>query len=186
MKTIETREIYCLKQYYNEDDARRMIAKKCLLRAQTELVSAIPLYIPYWLVTVGMELRNLREKTTQVKWAEMVVNGFSNRGLLVDGRLKLEQGSYQGIFLESTLEEEKIKEAAVTELMTRTKKFLNPPPTQIKEICPIYYPMALVKLRKNDAEEVQTFDYYRGGVDRVMMRYLHLRDRIFETDDVAV
>jgi len=184
MKNQEIKKAKFIRPYFTEKKAKEIVEapkRFALRKKQVEWVSSIPLYIPFWLVQVEMTLKDPKQKTKVNKIYTTITNGITNRGMLVRGELFFDNKEQHGIFFDNETEFHKISETARLEALSNTKRMINPPPHRV---LPgghlIYYPLALVHLRVNGVDDVQVFDYYRGGIDKYMMRYLNLKGKVEE------
>ena len=116
----------------------------------------------------------------------ILVNGLTNRGLTVRGDLIAQRREAQGIYLDDVVEKKDVRETARLEALAGSKRMINPPPHRVLEgMRLVYYPLALVRLSVNGKEEIQVFDYYRGGIDKYMMRYLRLKEKMEQKEKPA-
>lgn len=181
-QSVKSAEI--IRPHFTEEEARASVEKKKkfqLSRKDVKWISSIPLYLPFWLVSVEMTLKDPRPKSQVKKVYTIMVNGLNNRGLTVKGDLQTDQMEAKGIYLDNEVDWEDVQETGRLEALAGSKRMINPPPHRVlKGTRMIYYPLALVRLSINGKEEVQVFDYYRGGIDKYMMRYLKLKEKMEE------
>ncbi|MDD2221425.1 MAG: hypothetical protein PHN35_05670 [Clostridia bacterium] len=184
MKCQETKQAKFIRPFFTEKKAKEIVEtpkRFALKKKQIEWVSSIPLYIPFWIVQVEMTLNDPKVRTKVKKVYTTITNGITNRGMLVRGELFYDNKEQQGIFFDNETEYQKIAETARLEALSNTKRMINPPPHRV---LPgghlVYYPLALVHVKVNGVDDVQVFDYYRGGIDKYMMRYLNLKDKMEE------
>lgn len=179
---IKTAEI--IRPHFTEEQARESLEKPkrfSLGKKNVRWVSSIPLYLPFWLVQVEMDLRDPspKQKGRVSKIYTIMVNAMNNRGLTLKGELHTDLLETQGIFLDQEAEHEEVRETARLEALAGSKRMINPPPHRVlKKMQLVYYPLGLVRLEVNGKEEVQVFDFYRGGLDKYMMRYLNLKEKM--------
>ncbi len=194
MRQQSIRKADIIHPYFTEETAKESVEKKKKFRPwqkEVRWISSIPLYIPFWLVDVEMELKDPRGRkqrlTSQVcKIYTILVNGLTNRGLTVRGDLITQRGEAQGIYLDDVVEKKDVRETARLEALAGSKRMINPPPHRVLEgMRLVYYPLALVKLSVGGKEEIQVFDYYRGGIDKYMMRYLRLKEKMEQKEKPA-
>lgn len=194
MKQQSMRQAEFIQPYFTEETARESVEKKKKFppwQKETKWISSIPLYIPFWLVDVEMELRDPRGRKERLtshvyKIYSILVNGMTNRGLTVRGEILTERQEAQGIYLEDVAPEADVRETARLEALAGSKRMVNPPPHRVMEgMRLLYYPLALVRLSVGGKEEIQVFDYYRGGLDKYMMRYLRLKEKMEQKEKPA-
>lgn len=108
-----------------------------------------------------------------------MINGMNNRGLTLKGDLITDVLEARGIYLKAEIPLKDVKEAGRVEALAGSKRIINPPPHKVlDDVRLVYYPLSLVKLSVNGKEEIQVFDHYRGGIDKYMMRYLKLKEKM--------
>lgn len=194
MRQQTIRKADIIQPYFTEETAKESVEQKKKFRPwQKEIrwISSIPLYIPFWLVDVEMELKDPRGRkerlTSQVyQIYTILVNGLTNRGLTVRGEISTQRGEAQGIYLDDVVEKKDVRETARLEALAGSKRMINPPPHRVLEgMRLVYYPLALVQLTVGGKEEIQVFDYYRGGIDKYMMRYLRLKEKMEQKETPA-
>lgn len=189
MKTQSTQRAEIIRPYYTESQAKESIEKKkkfAPFQKDVKWISSIPLYLPYWLVNVEMQLKDPRSKNHTQRVYTIMVNALNNRGLTLKGDLRLDTLERQGIYLDAEADSEDVRETGRLEALAGSKRMINPPPHRVRnDMRLIYYPLALVHLSVNGKEEIQVFDYYRGGLDKYFMRYLNLKDKMEEKKAVA-
>lgn len=194
MKQQCTRSVEIIQPYFTEETAKESVEKPkkfSLRRKEIKWVSSIPLYIPFWLVDVEMELKDPRGRkdrlTSQVyQIYSIMVNGLTNRGLTIRGELQTQRQESLGIYLDDVVERKDVRETARLEALAGSKRMVNPPPHRVLEgMRLVYYPLALARLSIGGKEEIQVFDYYRGGIDKYMMRYLRLKEKMEQKEQPA-
>lgn len=178
------REVEIISPQFTEQSAKESVekAKRSFFRQKkVKWISSVPLYLPFWFVTVEMDLLAPRAGNVQNAYL-MMVNAITNRGLLVKGILETQHVQTKAIFMEEEVSAQEARETARIEALVSTKRMIKPPPHRVlpgERL--VWYPLALVKLEINGAEEIQVFDYYRGGLDKYTMRFLKLKDRLSQT-----
>jgi hypothetical protein len=179
-QTVQVSEI--IRPYFTEEQAKESVEKKkrfALRKKEIRWISSIPMYLPFWLVNVEMQLRGLQSNSRISKVYTTMINGLNNRGLTLRGDLITDIEETRGIFLETDTPLEDVKEAGRVEALAGSKRMINPPPHRVlDDMRIVYYPLSLVKLSINGKEEIQIFDHYRGGIDKYMMRYLKLLEKV--------
>lgn len=179
-QTVQVSEI--IRPYFTEEQAKESVEKKkrfALRRKEIRWISSIPMYLPFWLVNVEMQLRGLQPNSQISKVYTTMINGLNNRGLTLRGDLITDIEETRGIFLETDTPLEDVKEAGRVEALAGSKRMINPPPHRVlDDMRIVYYPLSLVKLSINGKEEIQIFDHYRGGIDKYMMSYLKLLEKV--------
>ena len=112
-----------------------------------------------------------------------MVNAITNRGLLLRGDLRTEEIQTKAIFMEPEISTETARETARVESLVSTKRMMRPPPHRV---LPgermVWYPLAMVELLVKDKPEIQIFDYYRGGLDKMTMRFLKMKEKLSEKE----
>ena len=181
MNPQTTRQIEIIQPMFTESSARESIEKKqnaVLLRKKIQWHSSVPLYIPFWLVDVEMDLKAPGKGVIQ-KTYPILVNAITNRGMLVRGELKTKTIQTRAIIMDQEIPATEAKETARFEALTNTRRMIRPP---AHRVLPgerlIWYPLALVELTVNGKEDVQLFDYYRGGLDKMTMRFFRLKEKL--------
>lgn len=183
MNPQTVKQVEIIRPHFTENSARESVEhvkKPAFLHKRIQWCSSIPLYIPFWLVDVEMDLKAPRRGTVQRTYTIMV-NAITNRGLLVSGHLETEQIQTQAIFVDQEVPSETARETARIEALVNTKRMINPPSHRVlpgERI--VWYPLALVEVLVNGKQDVQVFDYYRGGLDKFTMRFLKLKDKMAE------
>lgn len=184
MKGQSTQKAEIIRPYFTEVQAKESVEKKkkfAPFQKDVKWISSIPLYLPYWLVNVEMQLKDPRSKGSIQKIYPIMVNALNNRGLTLRGALATDKTEAQGIYLDTEVDREDVRETGRLEALAGSKRMINPPPHKVlSDMRLIYYPLALVHLSVNGKEEIQIFDYYRGGLDKYFMRYLNLKDKMEE------
>ncbi|HHU17404.1 MAG TPA: hypothetical protein GXZ70_04170 [Clostridiales bacterium] len=181
-QTVQVAEI--IRPYFTEEQAKESVEKKkrfSFSKKEIRWISSIPMYLPFWLVNVEMQLRSIQPNSQVSKVYTTMVNGLNNRGLTLKGDLITDVIEARGIYLKTETPLEDVKEAGRVEALAGSKRIINPPPHRVlDDMRLIYYPLSLVKLSVNGKEEIQIFDHYRGGIDKYMMRYLRLMEKMEE------
>ncbi|MDR0570991.1 MAG: hypothetical protein LBG71_07230 [Clostridiales Family XIII bacterium] len=171
-----------IRPYFTEEQAKESLAKERQFffgRKKMAWLSSIPLYFPFWLVDVELSMKIVGRQERVPKVCTVMVNGRNNRGLTLRGDLITDHASVSGIFLDNDVRIEDIRETGRLEALAGSRCFINPPPHRVLDkMRLVYYPLALVRLSVNGREEIQVFDYYRGGLDKFMARYLKMRDKM--------
>lgn len=181
MNPQTVKQVEIIRPHFTESSARASVEKgkkPAFLHRRIQWCSSIPLYIPFWLVEVEMDLKAPRRGSVQRTYTIMV-NAITNRGLLVSGQLETERVRTQAIFVEREVPSDAARETARIEALVNTKRMINPPPHRVlpgERL--VWYPLALVEVLVNGKQEVQVFDYYRGGLDKFTMRFLKLKDKM--------
>lgn len=181
MKQQERRVANIIRPYYSEEEAKKMVEsrKRFSFKKPVEWISAIPLYIPFILYQVELDLILGRNREMVQSRYTAMINGLTNRGMMVSGDLIFDNLEQRGIYFDVEVSEEKTREAARLEILFNTKKLINPPPHRVLDgSTVVYYPLGLVHTRSKQEDEVRVFDYYRGGLDSFMMKYLRLREKM--------
>ena len=178
------REVEIIAPQFTERSAKESVEKEArglFRRREVKWISSIPLYLPFWFVTVEMDLRSPRMGRVQNRYL-MMVNAVTNRGLLVKGTLETRPIQTRAIFMREEVSAQEARETARIEALVSTKRMIKPP---AHRVLPgerlVWYPLALVKLEIDGTEEIQVFDFYRGGLDKYTMRFLKLKDRLQQT-----
>lgn len=180
------KQVESIKPFYTEQSARESVEKvkkPAFLHKRMQWMSSIPLYIPFWFVDVEMDLRDPKQKDLVQKSYTIMVNAITNRGLLLKGNLRTEEIQTKAIFLEQEISAETARETARVEALVSTKRMMRPPPHRVlpgERL--VWYPLALVELLVNDQPEIQLFDYYRGGLDKMTMRFLRMKEKLSEKE----
>ena len=183
MKKQVVKQFETICAHFTEHTARESVEKvkrPAFLHKKIQWVSSIPLFIPFWLVDVEMDLQAPRQGTVQRTYTIMV-NAVTNRGMLIKGHLDTKQIQTRAIFMDCEVPAETARETARVEALVDTKRFINPPPHRVlsgERL--VWYPMAMVELLINGKEDVQLFDYYRGGLDKLTMRFFKMKERLEE------
>jgi len=172
-------EIIC--PQYTEQSARESVEKvkkPAFLHKKIQWISSIPLYIPFWFVDVEMDLQAPKRGTVQ-KTYTIMVNAITNRGMLLKGNLETKEIQTRAIFMTQEVSAETARETARVEALVDTKRMIKPPPHRVlpgERL--VWYPLALVELLVNGKEDVQVFDYYRGGLDKFTMRFFKMKEKL--------
>lgn len=182
-QTVKTVEI--ISPQFTEATARasvEQVKKPAFLHKKRTLWrSSIPLYLPFWFVDVEMDLRSPKQGTIS-KTYTIMVNAVTNRGMLVKGTLGTQTRRTKAIFVDPEVSPETARETARIEALVDTKRMIRPP---AHRVLPgqrlVWYPLALVELEIGGKEDVQVFDYYRGGLDKYTMRYFKLKEKLAQT-----
>ena len=180
-QTVKHVEIIC--PQFTEATARESVEKArkpAFLRKQIKWLSSIPLYIPFWFVDVEMDLQAPRRGTVQ-KTYTIMVNAITNRGMLLKGELKTAQVQTRAIFMAQEVSPQQARETARLEALVDTKRMIKPPPHRVlpgERL--VWYPLALVELELGGRQEIQVFDYYRGGLDKLTMRFFKMKEKLAE------
>lgn len=179
-QTVQVSEI--IRPYFTEEQAKESVEKKkrlALFQKDIRWISSIPMYLPFWLVNVEMQLRGIQPNSQVKRVYTTMINGVNNRGLTLKGDLITDKVETRGIYLKTETPLEDVKEAGRVEALAGSKRMINPPPHRVlDDMRIVYYPLSLVKLSINGKEEIQIFDHYRGGIDKYMMRYLKLMEKM--------
>lgn len=179
-QTVQVAEI--IRPYFTEEQAKEMVEKKkrfSFSKKEIRWISSIPMYLPFWLVNVEMQLRGIQPNSQISKVYTTMINGMNNRGLTLKGDLITDVLEARGIYLKAEIPLKDVKEAGRVEALAGSKRIINPPPHKVlDDVRLVYYPLSLVKLSVNGKEEIQVFDHYRGGIDKYMMRYLKLKEKM--------
>jgi hypothetical protein len=188
VKNQETKTIKYFRPNFTEEEAKASVefAKKIfgrgMKRTNTEWLSSIPVYVPFWLVGMEMRLKDPLRKDVVLRKHSALVNGLTGRAMLTRGGLLFDTDEVTGVILDNEYATDKILEAARMTILMTTQKFINPPPCRMlpgEEL--LYYPMALVHCRVRGKEDARMFDYYRGGaLDRMFTSYLRHKERLDE------
>lgn len=182
-QTIQCVEI--LRPHFTEASAKESVEKKrglAFLHKPIRWISAVPLYLPFWLVSVEMDLLAPKRGTVQNTYP-ILVNALTNRGMQVKGKLDTVTLETQAIFMEPTVDNDTAQETARIEALVDTKRMIKPPPHRVLPGARlIWYPLALVQLERGGREEVQIFDYYRGGLDKYTMRFFKLKEKLVQKE----
>lgn len=175
------KQVEIIRPQYTEKTARESVEKRkrrAFFAPKLRWVSSIPLYVPFWFVDVEMDLMAPKRGTVQKSYTIMV-NAITNRGMLVKGKLETAKIQTKAIFMDQEVSAEDARETARIEALVDTKRMIKPP---AHRVLPgerlVWYPMALVKLEKNGKEEIQIFDYYRGGLDKLTMRFFRMKEKL--------
>lgn len=180
------KQVESIKPFYTEQSARESVEKvkkPAFLHKRMQWMSSIPLYIPFWFVDVEMDLRDPKQKDLVQKSYTIMVNAITNRGLLLKGNLRTEEIQTKAIFMEPEISTETARETARVEALVSTKRMMRPPPHRVlpgERL--VWYPLAMVELLVNDKPEIQIFDYYRGGLDKMTMRFLKMKEKLSEKE----
>lgn len=178
-QSVQRAEI--IRPHFTEAAAKESVEKRkgpAFLHKPVRWCSSIPLYLPFWLVSVEMDLLAPKRGTVQNTYP-ILVNALTNRGMLVKGKLDTMTMETRAIFMEPTVASETARETARLEALVDTKRMIKPPPHRVlpgERL--IWYPLALVQLERGGREEVQVFDYYRGGLDKYTMRFFNLKEKL--------
>ncbi|HHU17831.1 MAG: hypothetical protein ACOX4V_06590 [Anaerovoracaceae bacterium] len=179
-QTVQVAEI--IRPYFTEEQAKESVEKKkrfSFSKKEIRWISSIPMYLPFWLVNVEMQLRDIRHNSQVTRVYTTMINGLNNKGLTLKGELITDIEKTRGIFLNTETPLKDVKEAGRWEALAGSKRLINPPPHRVlDDMRLVYYPLSLVKLSVNGEEEIQVFDHYRGGIDKYMMRYLRLLEKM--------
>lgn len=179
-QSVQRSEI--IRPYFTEEQAKESVEKKkrfALNRKDIRWISSIPIYLPFWLVNVEMQLRGIQPNSQVKRVYTTMINGLNNRGLTLKGDLITDIEETRGIYLKTETALKDVKEAGRVEALAGSKRMINPPPHRVlDDMRIVYYPLSLVKLSINGKEEIQIFDHYRGGIDKYMMRYLKLMEKV--------
>ena len=179
-QSIQVSEI--IRPYFTEAQAKESVEKKkrfAVHQKDIQWISSIPAYLPFWLVNVEMQLRDVRLNSHVKRVYTVMINGLNNRGLTVKGELITDKKEAQGIYLKTVTDPEDVRETGRLEALAGSKRMINPPPHRVlNDMRLVYYPLALVRLSVNGKEDIQIFDYYRGGIDKYMMSYLKLMEKM--------
>ena len=185
-QTVKQVEIIC--PQFAEQTARAQVEavkKPAFLHKRIQWRSSIPLYIPFWLVDVEMDLQAPRRGTIQKSYTIMV-NAITNRGMLLKGTLETRQIQTKAIFMEQEVTPQQARETARLEALVDTKRMIKPPPHRVlpgEHL--VWYPLALVEMLVNGKEDVQVFDYYRGGLDKFTMRFFKLKEKLAQKAEAS-
>lgn len=183
-QTVKTVEI--IRPQFTEAAARESVEKvkrPAFLHKKIRWISSISLYIPFWFVDVEMDLMAPKKGIVQ-KTYPIMVNAVTNRGMLIKGKLETGQVQTRAIFMEREVSAEEAQETARIEALVNTKRMIKPPPHRVlpgQRL--VWYPLALVRLERDGKEEVQVFDYYRGGLDTFTMRFLKMKEKLANKAD---
>ena len=178
-QTVQVAEI--IRPYFTEEQAKESVEKK----RGFHFLKGDPMDFlhsnvsPFWLVNVEMQLRDIRHNSQVTRVYTTMINGLNNKGLTLKGELITDIEKTRGIFLNTETPLKDVKEAGRWEALAGSKRLINPPPHRVlDDMRLVYYPLSLVKLSVNGEEEIQVFDHYRGGIDKYMMRYLRLLEKM--------
>ena len=180
-QTIRHAEIIC--PHFTEATARESVERvrrPALFHRERKWLSSIPLYIPFWIVDVEMDLRAPRQGVVR-KTYTIMVNAITNRGMLLKGRLETAQVRTRAIFMDHEVSAADARETARLEALVDTKRMIKPPPHRVlsgERL--VWYPLALVELEIAGRRDVQVFDYYRGGLDKMTMRFFKMKEKLAE------
>lgn len=184
MKHPETREITFIQPTYTEEEAKKAVEYqkkrfgKGEKRTGVEWLESLPVYVPFWLVEMEMDLYDPRMKTTVPKRYRAIVNGLTCRGMLLQGDLQLVTREITGVIVDNDHPSDKIREAARLDILSTTRKLLKPPPHRVLPNERLfYYPMSMVHCTVKGKEDVRMFDYFRGGLDKMFLNYLRYKER---------
>ena len=126
-QTIRHAEIIC--PHFTEATARESVERvrrPALFHRERKWLSSIPLYIPFWLVDVEMDLRAPRQGVVR-KTYTIMVNAITNRGMLLKGRLETAQVRTRAIFMDHEVSAADASETASLEALVYTKRLIKPP-----------------------------------------------------------
>lgn len=185
-QTVRQVEIIC--PQFTEQSAKAQVEavkRPAFLHKRVEWRSSIPLYLPFWLVDVEMDLQAPRRGTVQKRYTIMV-NAITNRGMLLKGTLETRQLQTKAIFMDQEVSPQEARETARLEALVDTKRMVKPPPHRVlpgERL--VWYPLALVELLVNGREDVQVFDYYRGGLDKFTMRFFRLKEKLAQKAEAS-
>lgn len=180
-QTVKHAEIIC--PHFTEATARESVEKvrkPAFLRKQFKWLSSVPLYIPFWFVDVEMDLQAPRQGTIR-KTYTIMVNAITNRGMLLKGHLETAQVQTRAIFMDQEVSATEARETARLEALVDTKRMIKPPPHRVlpgERL--VWYPLALVELEVGGHQDIQVFDYYRGGLDKLTMRFFRMKEKLAE------
>lgn len=181
MNPQTVKQIEIIQPEFTEFSAKESVEKRrkpAFLRKTIRWNSSVPLYIPFWFVDVEMDLKAPGKGVIQ-KVYPILVNAITNRGMLVKGELKTKKIQTRAIFMEREVSATEARETARVEALTDTRRMIRPP---AHRVLPgerlVWYPLALVELTINGKEDVQIFDYCRGGLDKMTMRFFRLKEKL--------